>query len=443
MFSNSLTRIILLALGAIVAWVLFYINSFAGFAPDWQWQRSYQEEQPAVVMSDQRLSSFQHGVLLTGASDAISTQIINIERDQNSLIYHYDKTLQIDLLADNAPPLLNLQISPDTAAIRSALEYKVGRGSMRSRYGEELATIPVSQILIEENGKLRVSARFLGYVAEQQCDAKGHCLIAFGLEPYSKDVVFYSADGGHQWRWLPHWKEPESFLTYKILGLAGEQSVLLLQQQKLYRSDDLGQHWQEVFDLSELLAQRGIDPSFYSARWYYNGGDRVIISNVLNDTEGEGNLASSLLLEFNLKSSQLQSSQWVDGEIVAADMTPQGDFDFILREQPRQHYSLNRLQENGTLQPLLETGKQVLRQLYAGNNLLMMEKQLNDPQHMTLSTDGGQHWFRMKKLPDSYDYTVQFDRWHNRLFRFPAHDYDYPKLGNNEGLVYETATPRQ
>lgn len=70
----------------------------------------------------------------------------------------------------------------------------------------------------------------------------------------------------------------------------------------------------------------------------------------------------------------------------------------------------------------------------------MMYKEFNDPRHMTVSTDGGQNWFQMAKLPDSYDYRVQFDRWHNRLFRFPTHDYHYPKLGNGDGLVYETAT---
>ncbi|CAI0784348.1 hypothetical protein [Serratia fonticola] len=59
MFSNSLTRIILLALGLIISWMLFYIDSFAGFAPDWQWQRNYQAERPAVVMSGERLSSYK------------------------------------------------------------------------------------------------------------------------------------------------------------------------------------------------------------------------------------------------------------------------------------------------------------------------------------------------------------------------------------------------
>jgi hypothetical protein len=441
MFSKSQTRIILLALGLIVSWILFYLDGFAGFAPDWQWQRNYQAERPAVVIKQQRLSSFQQGVLLTGISDVINTRITRIERDQNALIYHYENSVQIDVLTDTGPPLLNLQISPDTTLIRLIRDAKIGRGTTRNRSYDESTTIPVSQLIIEENGKLRVSARFLGYVAEQQCDAQGHCLVVFGARSYSKDAVFYSPDGGQQWRWLPQWHEPDGDPTYHLLGLSGAQSVLLVQQDKLYRSDDLGQHWQQVFDLPRLLTERGIDPALYAASWLYNGGDRVIVSIQPHNTREEEPLTSSLLLDFNLKSTRVQSSQWVAGDIVAADITPQGDFDFILRQLPRRLYSLNRLLANGTLQPLLETGKKALGRLYAGNNLLMMEKEFNDPLHMTVSTDGGQHWFRMKKLPDGYDYRVRFDRWHNRLFRFPAHDYDYPKLGNSDGLVYETATP--
>ncbi|HGM5488873.1 TPA: hypothetical protein ACKP1B_000456 [Serratia fonticola] len=441
MFSKSQTRITLLALGAIASWMLFYFDGFAGFAPDWQWQQAYQAEQPAVVVSDQRLSSFQQGVLITGVSDAIHTRTTKIERDQNALIYHYDNTVQIDLLADNGPPLLNLQISPDTTQLRLILEAKVGRGITRNRSYDERATIPVSQIIIEDNGQLRVSARFLGYVTDQQCDAQGHCLIVFGTRSYSKDAVFYSADGGRHWRWLPQWREPEDYQTSQLLGFFGAQNVLLVQQGKLYRSDDLGQHWQPLFDLPGALTERGIDPAFYTDSWFYNGGDRVIVSNQPRDTGEPERLTGSLLLDFNLKSARVQSSQWLNGEIIAADISPQGDVDLILRQLPRRLYSLNRLQENGTLQPLLETGKKALGRLYAGNNLLLMSKEFNDPLHMTLSTDGGQHWFRMKKLPDSYDYRVQFDRWRNRLFRFPTHDYDYPKLGNSDGLVYETATP--
>jgi hypothetical protein len=441
MFSNSLTRIILLALGVIASWILFYIDSFAGFAPDWQWQRNYQPERPAVVMNEQRLSSFQQGVLLTGISDAINTRITHIESDQRKLIYHYENTVQIDVLADVGPPLLNLQISPDTSMIRLIMEAKVGSGTTRNRSYDESATIPVSQLIVEDNGKLRISARFLGYVAEQQCNAQGHCLVVFGTRSYSKDAAFYSADGGRHWRWLPQWHDPDGDQIYQLLGLTGAQSVLLVQQGKLYRSDDLGQHWQQVFDLPKLLTERGIEPALYTASWHYNGGDRVIVSNQPNNTGEDEPLTSSLLLDFNLKSARVQSSQWVPGDIVAADISPQGDFDFILRQQPRRLYSLNRLLDNGTLQPLLETGKKALGRLYAGNNLLMMEKEFNDPLHMTVSTDGGQHWYRMEKLPDAYDYRVQFDRWHNRLFRFPAHDYDYPKLGNSDGLVYETSTP--
>jgi hypothetical protein len=441
MFSNSLTRIILLALGLIISWMLFYIDSFAGFAPDWQWQRNYQAERPAVVMSGERLSSFQQGVLLTGISDVINTRITDIERDQNTLISHYENSVQIDVLADIGPPLLNLQISPDTTMLRLMLEAKVGRGTIRHRSYDDSATIPVSQLIIEENGKLRVSARFLGYVAEQQCDVQGHCLVVFGTRSYSKDAVFYSADGGRNWCWLPQWQAPGGNQTYQLLGLSGARSVLLVQQDKLYRSDDLGQHWQQIFDLARLLTERGIEPALYAASWHYNGGDRVIVSNQPHNTGEEDRLTASLLLDFNLKSAQIQSSQWVGGDIVAADISPQGDFDFVLRQRPRWLYSLNRLRENGALQPLLETGKKALGTLYAGNDLLMMEKAFNDPLHMTVSTDGGQHWFRMKKLPDSYNYRVQFDRWRNRLFRFPAHDFDYPKLGNSDGLVYETTTP--
>lgn len=437
MFSKSLTRITLLALGGVVAGILFYIEGFAGFASDWPWQRSYRLEKPAIAMSHHRLSSYQDGVLLTGISDAISFKRIDLDRD--TLMYSYQKTLRFDLLADNAPPLLNLQISADKESIRAALASQTGYGTGRNIYPDK-PKIPVTQIITEEQGELRISARFLGTVKEQQCDAQGHCLIVFDGLSYAESSAFYSEDGGRHWRWLPQWQAPEKYATYQMLVISAPQTLLIAQQNKLYQSDDFGQHWRVVLDLATLLSDRGIDPSRYTARWRYKDNHSIIISHEPRESEdGSQDLTHSLLMEFNLQTAQVKSSQWLEGTMVTADSNTQGDFFFVLESQPRARYSLNQLHDDGTISPVLETGKKALHTLYAGNHLLMMGKQFNDPMHMTVSTDNGQHWFRMKILSDRYDETVLFDRWHNRLFRFPNRAYSYPKLGNQDGLVYETA----
>ncbi|WP_431222789.1 hypothetical protein ACQ86O_21550 [Serratia sp. L9] len=434
MFSKSLTRITLLALAMVASCMLFYDEGFAGFAPDWQWQRGYQPQQPAIIMHDQRLSSFQNGVLLTGISDAINIQITDLDR--KTYVYSYDRSLQIDLLADDAPALLNLQITPDKQVIRAALESRTGRSSGRYAFRDR-ALVPVSHIITEQDGQLRVSARYIGVVAEQQCDTRGHCLIVFGKTPYAKDAVFYSADGGRHWQWLPKWQAPEADGTYQILGITGPQSLLLVQQGKLYRSDDLGQHWQVALDMAPLLAEKGIDPSLYTSHWRYNGYHNLVIWHEVNRDEDDVS-PHFLLTDFNLQSSSIQSNQWGEGSIIAAESSPQGDFYFVLAQEPRQRYTLNQLQTDGTLKPRLQTGKKALTKLYTGNKLFMIAKQVNDPAHMTVSLDNGQSWFRMKKLPNSYEETVLFDSWHNRLFRFPRQSYHYPKLGNDAGLVYET-----
>lgn len=436
MFSKSLTRITLLALGTVASCMLFYDEGFAGLAPDWQWQRSYQPQQPAIVMNEQRLTSFQNGVLLTGVSDAIDSRVTGLDRETN--VYSYNRTLQIDLLADDAPPLLNLQIFPNKQAIRSALESLTGPDTGKYTFRDR-AMIPVSHIITEQDGQLRVSARFIGVVAEQQCDTQGHCLIVFGSRPYAKDAVFYSADGGRNWVWLPKWQVPEGDETYQILGITGPQSLLLVQQGKLYRSDDLGQHWQVALDMTPLLAEKGIDPSLYTSHWRYNGYHNLVIWHEFNRNADDVS-PHFLLTDFNLESSSIQSNKWGEGSIIAAESSPQGDFYFVLAQVPRERYTLSQLQTDGTLKPVLETGKKKLTKLYIGNKLFMIAKQVNDPEHMTVSTDNGQSWSRMKKLPNSFEETVLFDPWHNRLFRLPGQSYNYPKLGNQAGLVYETVT---
>lgn len=434
MFSQSQTRMTLLALGGIVAGILLYIEGFAGFATDWSWQRSYRAEQPALVMSKQRLSSFQQGVLLTGISDAIDMKLLDINR--TTWVHRYQKTIQIDLLASDAPPLLNLQISPDKEAVSSALEHQTGNENSRALYLDD-TIVPVTQVIIGQEGDLHISARFLGTVMDQGCSAQGQCLILFNSYLDRADAVFYSADGGRHWQWQPQWQAPEKDSTYQLLGIPGPNRVLVSQNGKLYQSSDLGQHWQMLFD----LAQQGVNTTHNQAQWRYNDDQHVAVWS--GTSESDDDAEGYLLLNFNLKTLRIESNWWMQGVIVDGASTTQGDFYFILASQPRVRYSLNHLQPDGALTPVLETGKKTLATLYAGNNLLMMEKQFNDPRHMIVSTNGGQHWFRMKKFPDSYDETVLFDRWRNRLFRFPTHAYSYPRLGNRDGLVYETAILQQ
>ena len=438
MFANRRIRIVLLTVAMFVAVLLFYARGFAGFASDWPWVRSYTLEAPELDMSKLRLSSFERGVVITGVSDAIGKKLINLDRVTGER--NYQKFMQADLLADHAPPLLDLQISPDREALRAALESKTGQE--RGNYLDFAETVaPLTHIVIEQDGDLRISARFFGTVADQQCATNGACLIAFDASLSGKNAVFYSQDGGANWRWLSQWKAPEKSGSFQLVGITGEQTILLAQNRTLYQSHDFGQHWRKVFELDQVLTKHGGFPDGNPILWKYDGRNRMIILKRAWSDEVVSPLAeSSLLIDFDL-ATETARPQWVDGTICSGEFSPQGDFYFILASKPRVRYSMNKLHRDGTVEALLETGKKTLDNLYVGNRLLMMEKEFNDPMHMTVSTDGGQHWSRMKKLPDNYGDEVLFDRWHDRLFRFYIPEFaGRNAAGNRFGLTYETAS---
>ena len=196
MFTDRRIRVALLAVGLIICITFMYIRDFAGFAGEWERTRPYQPEKNAIIMKSLLISSVEQGVLITGLSDAIDIKVNHIER--SNFLYHYNKVLRDDPVNDNAVPLLNLQINPDKAVINKHIAKQIGKGS-----GREIESyrprLPLTQIMTEQEGELRVRARFIGNVLSQQCDNQGRCLIVFKNDITPGRPAFYSNDGGLHW----------------------------------------------------------------------------------------------------------------------------------------------------------------------------------------------------------------------------------------------------
>lgn len=432
MFADGRTRITLLAIVFITSLMLTFSDSFFS-APDRKRIRSYQPEKETVKLSSRVISSFQNGVMITGVRDAMRVDLESCDRETRTC--RHSKNVGFDPVKDTDIPLLNLKISPDKKAISDYLE-KQTYELRRSEVYDSRPLVPVTYIMTEQDGDLRVSAMFMGRAESRACDKQGRCLILFQDYGSYKNYVFYSGDGGQNWRWLSQWQMPEVAGDAKIIAVTAPGSGLMVQNNTLYQTRDYGQNWRLLFSMNhrkkrttDRYGQRYV--SLKSIYWHYNGNGQVAawMADERNDPE------NVVLVCFNTRTLKTESDLLIPGEIGALDSTTGGEFYFTLTEKERRRQSVNHLNCNGDYSPVLETGGSYISGLYAGTDLLIAELHSDT----RVSDDGGQNWNSAAALTKAYGETALFDKWHNRLFYFPDGNYSSTPKGNRDGLEYATS----
>lgn len=428
MFSESHTRITLLAIIFLVSLILLVFEPFSG-GSNWVRVRSYTPEYPVTDTKIKQLTSFASGVLLTGERDAIKINMLSCDRETRRC--QHSKNIRFNPLEDNAIPLLNLQISPDKQVIKDYLE-KHALNLRSSEINSDGPVVPVTEIFTEQDGQLQLRARFLGKVTSQSCDKEGSCLLT--LRDYKSDgYSFYSRDGGKQWQWLSEWKDLKVTWDLKLSAVTGPGRFLIVRENDLYQSRDYGKSWQLLFSMSTRqqrtkIAHSNISYSDNRVNWHYTANGMVFawLQDKKNDKE------NTLMVCYDPDRQKVISDELIPGAITSAASTTTGEFYFALTEKKRGRKSVNAMKCNGEYTPVLETGDKTIDQVYAGDNLVMAAVRKNT----RVSTNNGKTWITMEALPDRYTETVLFDGSHNRLFYFPRY---VTQKGNKSGLVYETS----
>lgn len=432
MFADGRTRITLLAVIFITSLMLTFSDSFFS-APDRKRIRSYQPEKETVKLSSLVISSFQNGVMITGVRDAMRVDLESCDRETRTC--RHSKNVGFDPAKDTDIPLLNLKISPDKKVISDYLE-KQTYELRRSEVYDSRPLVPVTYIMTEQDGDLRVSAMFMGRAESQACDKQGQCLILFQDYGSYKKYVFYSGDGGQNWRWLSQWQMPEVAGDAKIIAVTAPGSGLMVQNNTLYQTRDYGQNWRLLFSMNhrkkritDRYGHRYV--SLKNIDWRYNGNGLVAawMPDEKNDPE------DFVLVCFNTRTLKTESDQRIPGEIGALDSTNGGEFYFTLTEKSRKRQSVNHLNCSGDNAPVLESGNRHISGLYAGSDLLMAVLY----SEIRISDDGGLNWDTGAVLTEDYGETVLFDKWHNRLFYFPDSSYSNIPKGNRDGIEYKTS----
>ncbi|WP_446935170.1 hypothetical protein [Morganella morganii] len=400
MFADGRTRITLLAVVFITSMMLTFSDSFFS-APERIRTRSYLPEKKAVELTSLAISSFRDGVMITGARDAMRVDLVTC--DQKTRSCSHSKNIAFNPAEEPDIPLLNLKISPDKKAIGDYLHKQTHYLRRSEVYGDR-PLVPVTYIMTEQKGDLRVSAMFMGQVQSQLCDMQGRCLIIFSdYTSYGKEYVFYSRDGGQQWQWLSQWTMPEPAGETQLLAITEPGSVLMVQRDTLYQTRDSGKHWRPLFSMDNRKKRYQDDGRWYTSlsttKWHYNGDARVIawMKDEQNDPE------NTILACFNTQTSETESDQVVPGEIDALDST---------------------------------TGGSYINGLQGGSDDLLIAGSGSETR---ISDDGGLNWNTAAPLAKEYGETVLFDKWRNRLFYFQESHYSNSLTGNRDGIEYKTS----
>ncbi|HDT3149579.1 TPA: hypothetical protein QHM50_000942 [Morganella morganii subsp. morganii] len=322
--------------------------------------------------------------------------------DQKTRSCSYSKNIGFNPADKPDIPLLNLKISPDKKAIGDYL-HKQTYNLRRSEVYSDRPLVPVTYIMTEQKGDLRVSAMFMGRVQSQLCDIQGRCLIIFSdYTSYGKEYVFYSRDGGQQWQWLSQWTMPEPAGETQLLAITEPGSVLMVQRDTLYQTRDSEKHWRPLFSMDNRKKRYQDDGRWYTSlsitKWHYNGDGRVIAW-----MKDEHDPENTILACFNTQTSETESDQVVPGEIDALDSTTDGSY---------------------------------INGLRGGSDDLLIAGSGSETR---ISDDGGLNWNTAAPLAKEYGETVLFDKWRNRLFYFQESHYSNSLTGNRDGIEYKTS----
>ena len=417
MFSTIRRRLIFLTIVTLAAFLWSATFSFNLFLPDFTW-RQHQLSGEEKKVEDPVINSFANGALFISHEELFTVKRYELDKVQRRVIHHYNPPLeQITPLMSQ---LLNVRLVAKEQLERD-IKGRYNRFTSTDRWDDRY-NIPLTSIMhLDRQGQLKTSALWLGDIDVPVCTLRGECYLVADGPFHANKIVWYSQDGGISWQQLPQWHAPEteplSGLYYRELVAADGDKLWLADGYRLFVSEDKGQSWHITADIRPLLKRNNIQQADSTAqnarisrlRWYIDKQQRLLADITVSLAEDR----RERRFLYNVVSPQQE--QILATNIRDIARSPQGEIFFISRISASR-YGLYKLQENGVQGLVLEHIDR-LGKIYAGRNLLAVEKDVGDRMHLYLSRDGGKKWQRYK-LPGK---NVVFDGAGDRFIRFPEY----------------------
>ncbi|HCB1500577.1 hypothetical protein DET57_10931 [Klebsiella oxytoca] len=417
MFSTIKRRLLFLAIVTLAAFLWSATFSFNLFLPNISW-RQHQMSGEEKEVEDPIISSFANGALFISHEQLFTVKRYELDKQQRRVIHHYNPPLE--RITPLMPQLLNVRLVAKEQLERD-IKGRYNRFTSTDR-GDDRFNIPLTSIMhLDRQGQLQTSALWLGDIDDPVCTLQGECYLIADGPFHTNKSVWYSPDGGISWQQLTQWRFPEPdmpsrFYSQKLVS-AEAGKLWLADQYTLSVSEDQGHSWQIAADIRPLLKRNTIQwdntaeqsVRLSRLRWYIDNRQRLLADVTVSLAEDRGERR----FLYNVVSSQQE--QILATNIRDIARSPRGEIFFISRISASR-YGLYRLQENGAPGLVLEHIDR-LGKIYAGRNLLAVEKDIGDSAHLYLSRDRGQQWQRYK-LPGK---NVVFDGEGDRFIRFPLY----------------------
>lgn len=417
MFSTIKRRLLFLAIVTLAAFLWSATFSFNLFLPNISWHQHQMSGEEKEV-EDPIISSFTNGALFISHEELFTVKRYELDKQQRRVIHHYNPPLE--RITPLMPQLLNVRLVAKEQLERD-IKGRYNRFTSTDR-GDDRFNIPLTSIMhLDRQGQLQTSALWLGDLDDPVCTLQGECYLIADGPFHANKSVWYSPDGGISWQQLTQWRFPEPdmpsrFYSQKLVS-AEAGKLWLADQYTLSVSEDQGQSWQIAADIRPLLKRNTIqwDNSAEQSvrlsqlRWYIDNHQRLLADVTVSLPEGRGERR----FLYNVVSSQQE--QILATNIRDIARSPQGQI-FLISRISTSRFGLYRLEGNGTSQLVLEHIDR-LGKIYAGLNLLAVEKDIGDRTHLYLSRDSGKNWQRYK-LPGK---NGVFDGVGDRFIRFPEY----------------------
>ena len=417
MFSTIKRRLLFLAIVTLAAFLWSATFSFNLFLPNISWhQKQLSGEEKEV--EEPILSSFANGALFISHEQLFTIKSYELDKKQRRVIHHYNPPLE--RITPLMPQLLNVRLVAKEQLERD-IKGRYNRFTSADRWDDRY-NIPLTSIMhLDHQGQLQTSALWLGNIDTPVCSLQGHCYLVADGPFHANKSVWYSPDGGVNWQQQTQWRFPEPdtpsrFYSQKLVS-ADAGKLWLADQYTLSVSEDQGQSWKITADIRPLLKRNNIQldntaeqsARLSQLRWYIDNHQQFLADVTVSLPEGRGER------RFLYKIISAQQEKILATNIRDIARSPQGEIFFISRVSASR-YGLYQLQQNGTSQLVLEHIDR-LGKIYAGRNLLAVEKDIGDRTHLYLSRDGGKNWQRYN-LPGK---NVVFDGEGDRFIRFPEY----------------------
>lgn len=417
MFSTVKRRLLFLTIVTLAAFLWSATFSFNLFLPDLSWHRHQMGDEEKEVEGP-TIAGYTHGALLISHEPLFTVKSYELDKQQQRVIHHYNPPLE--RITHLMSQLLNTRLIAKEQLERD-IKGLYNRFTSADRWNDSY-NIPLTSIMhLDSRGQIQTSALWLGDIDAPVCSLQGECYLVADGPFHAKKSVWYSPDGGTSWQHLTQWHFPEPdtpsrLYSWKLVS-ADAGKLWLADRYTLSVSEDQGQSWKITADIRPLLKRNNIQldntaeqsSRLSQLRWYIDNHQQLLADVTVSLPEGRGERR----FLYQIISAQQEKILALNIRDIAR--SPQGEV-FFTRSISASRYGLYRLQENGASGLVLEHIDR-LGKIYAGRNLLALEKAIGDRAHLYFSRDGGKQWQRYK-LPGK---NIVFDGEGDRFIRFPEY----------------------